>query len=48
MNTITLPRVDWHLIEVVLEAYILEYNLEGGSISVILDNIKNQLDKQEY
>lgn len=48
MNTITLPRVDWHLIEVVLKAYILEYNLEGGSVECILENISRQLDKQEY
>lgn len=48
MNTITLPRADWEMVSNALANYIWEHRLEGGSISVILDNINNQLDNQEY
>lgn len=48
MNKITLPRADWNMVEYALEQFARDYNLEGGSFSVILDNIKNQLDNQEY
>jgi len=47
-NTITLPRADWEVVVFVLGNYIYEHRLEGGSISLIRDNIESQLDNQEY
>ena len=47
-NTVTLPRADWNVVEYALEQFVRDYNLGGGSMSLILANIYRQLDKQEY
>ena len=48
MNTITLSRADWHIVEWALTRFVVEHNLGGGSVDCIIENINDQLDKQEY
>jgi hypothetical protein len=47
-NTITLPRGDWEIVVHVVNAYMDDNNLGGGTLELIVHNINAQLDKQEY
>jgi len=47
-NTITLPRGDWEIVTSVVNTFMNDYNLGGGTLELILHNINAQLDKQEY
>jgi hypothetical protein len=47
-NTITLPRADWDMLTNIVDTFMNDYGLRGGSLECVLNNINTQLDKQEY
>jgi len=47
-NTITLTRGDWNMVTYILDVFMNDHNIRGGSLDCILVNINNQLDNQEY
>jgi hypothetical protein len=47
-NTVTLPRADWDMLTYGLGRFMRDYDLGGGSLECVLNNINTQLDKQEY